>query len=73
LVSEPEGKALLLEETFLPVPPHADLQDIQEATYADQFKLPAVPEQEVQRAIQEIRPDGIINRTLQLRNCALTG
>jgi hypothetical protein len=30
LVSEPEGKALLLKETFLPVPPHADLQDIQE-------------------------------------------
>jgi len=51
--SEPEGKSDLLEETFFPTPPEADLQDTRGIAYDNQIELPLITEKEVHQVILE--------------------
>jgi ribonuclease HI len=70
-VTEPSDKADLFRDTFFPVPPEADLRDIQSAEYSGQVQLPPITEKEVRDAIRTAAPlkapgpDGIANRALQ--------
>ncbi|KAJ3560528.1 hypothetical protein NPX13_g9271 [Xylaria arbuscula] len=66
-----EEKAQLLRETFFPIPPDADLDDINNATYTDQIPMPPITTNEVECAIQATPPlkapgpDGIPNLILK--------
>lgn len=60
----------MFKETFFPVPPDADLNDIDRVIYDGQIETPSITEQEVEDAIRDIAafkapgPDGIINKAL---------
>lgn len=77
-ITEPDEKAELFRETF-PAPPEANLEDTQNAQYADQIKLPPVTEKEVLEALQAASPlkapgpDGIPNKALQAATGLLVG
>ncbi len=43
-----EEKAQLFRETFFPIPPDADLEDINNATYTDQIPMPPITTKEVE-------------------------
>ncbi|RYN71832.1 hypothetical protein AA0119_g13652, partial [Alternaria tenuissima] len=70
-VTDPAKKADIFRDTFFPVPPEADLEDIRNAHYDDQVDMPPVTEKEVRDAIRAASPlkapgpDGIINKALQ--------
>jgi hypothetical protein len=63
---------MLFREVFFPIPPEADLSDIEHAVYNDRINTPPITEQEVEEAIRETAPfkapgpDGIINKVLQV-------
>ncbi|KAJ6436839.1 reverse transcriptase [Purpureocillium lavendulum] len=68
----PGEKAELFRKAFFPKPPEANLEDIDNAVYADPINLPQIAEQEVEDAIRNAAPlkapgpDGIVNRALQI-------
>ncbi|KAJ6436234.1 reverse transcriptase [Purpureocillium lavendulum] len=70
--STPGEKAELFRKAFFPKPPEANLEDIDNAVYADPINLPQIAEQEVEDAIRNAAPlkapgpDGIVNRALQI-------
>jgi hypothetical protein len=61
----------VFREAFFPVPPEADLEDIQDAQYHSQIGMPQITDKEVSDAIQAESPlkapspDGIANKALQ--------
>jgi len=71
-VTEPEEKAELLQATFFPTPPEADLDDIPGYVYPDPVPMPPVTKRELQEAILRASvnkapgPDGIPNQILHL-------
>ena len=64
-------KADVFQNTFFPIPPEANLEDIREAEYGNQVELPQITEKEVRDAIRAASPlkapslDGITNKALQ--------
>lgn len=46
-----EEKAQLLREALFPTSPNANLEDINNATYADQIRMPLITTKEVENAI----------------------
>jgi Reverse transcriptase (RNA-dependent DNA polymerase) len=66
-----EGKVRVFKETFFPVPPEADLSDINEAEYQTPLDIPNITENEIKEAIGSAAadkapgPDGIPNRALK--------
>uniref|UniRef100_A0A8H7K1V6 Reverse transcriptase domain-containing protein n=1 Tax=Bionectria ochroleuca TaxID=29856 RepID=A0A8H7K1V6_BIOOC len=71
-VTEPSAKAMLFRVVSFPIPPEADLSDIEHAAYGDRINTPPITEQEVEEAIRETAPfkapgpDGIINKVLKV-------
>ncbi|KAK0367394.1 zinc knuckle, partial [Colletotrichum limetticola] len=56
VATTPEEKAALFKGTFIPPPPEANLEDIDNTSYSNQIGLPPVSESEVEDAIQEAAP-----------------
>ncbi|KAI1531407.1 pol-like protein [Pyrenophora tritici-repentis] len=55
-VTDPAKKADIFRDTFFPVPPEADLEDIRNAHYDNQVDMPPVTEKEVGDAIRAASP-----------------
>ncbi|KJK84818.1 hypothetical protein H633G_11388 [Metarhizium anisopliae BRIP 53284] len=72
MTSDTAEKADILRRAFFPCPPEADISDIEGAVYPERIDMPAITEQEVERAIREASPlkapgpDSIPNKALQL-------
>jgi hypothetical protein len=69
--ASPEEKAKLLKETFFPIPPEANTDDITHQTYTNQRKMPPIITGEIEEAVKEAAPlkaagpDGIPNKVIQ--------
>lgn len=74
---EVEDKAEVFRETFFPSSPEANLDDIENAQYANQVEFPSITKKEVTDAIRATAPlkapgpDGIRNRALQAGSALL--
>ncbi|WQF90414.1 Putative reverse transcriptase domain-containing protein [Colletotrichum destructivum] len=72
IATTPDEKSVLFKKTFLPPPPEANLEDINNASYSNQITLPSISESEVEEAIQEAGPlktpgpGSITNMALQI-------
>ncbi|KID81777.1 pol-like protein [Metarhizium guizhouense ARSEF 977] len=72
MTSDTAEKADIFRRAFFPCPPEADISDIEGAVYPERIDMPAITEQEVERAIREASPlkapgpDSIPNKALQL-------
>ena len=70
-ITDPAEKTEVFRNTFFPLPPEADLEDIQSAQYNNQIDLPPITEKEVRDSIRAASPlkapgpDGITNKALQ--------
>ena len=72
LVDKPEGKVELLKQTFFPIPPEADLADIEEYQYLTPLLMSNIIEKKFRTVIFAASPnktsglDGISNRIFHL-------
>ncbi|KJK73496.1 hypothetical protein H634G_11258 [Metarhizium anisopliae BRIP 53293] len=70
MTSDTAEKADIFRRAFFPCPPEADISDIEGAVYPERIDMPAITEQEVERAIREASPlkapgpDSIPNKAL---------
>ena len=56
MTSDTAEKADIFRRAFFPCPPEADISDIEGAVYPERIDMPAITEQEVERAIREASP-----------------
>jgi ribonuclease HI len=72
LATDPHEKTELLQKTFFPQPPEADLSDLDGYTYPTPIDLPPITLQEIKQAIMRASPkkapgdDGIPTQVLQI-------